>query len=297
MIAIESKELQERLSRVKARFVAGLDRDMVLASKRTAYFMMEYTLPKSTQGNPFPIAPLQDRIMADVKKVFPNVGDAGWEFDAFALIRDNYSEQRAKEWYHDFKRGFTETGAGGGEGPNLRPFDAEGTFAKFRKIPRKIDDKGYSSILKSKSIVKNSARQLPNNVDSLAIVRQGAAENYAKKRQKKAGLAKTAWYSAAFDLGGQRNYKASKFEEGRFVWPTKCATIHRANPGIGGATKSISFSGGNVTLVNRLRYADDAIPMALQQIAASRAEMAMKILFEKRYKAASTYAKQTPAAA
>lgn len=300
MIAVDSSELSDRLAKVKGRWVAGIDRDMILASKRTAFFLMEYTLPKSDSGHPFPVQKLQDRILSDVKKVFPNVGDAGWEFDAFALIRDNYSEQRAKEWYHNVKTGFTSTrqrGDGSEEGPSQRPYDAATEFARFRKVPRKIDDKGYSSLLKSKAIKKNGARQLPGNVNSLAIVRAGTAEKYAKQRQRRAGLGKAAWYSAAFVLGGQRNYRASKFEEGKFVWPSACATLHRTNPGIGSATKQISATGGVVTLVNRLRYADQALPEGLKQIACARSEAAMRILFEKRFKAASTYSKSPSAAA
>lgn len=289
--SVKTAAFGAKIAKIEKRIVEVIDADMTLSAKRLAFYAMENMLPKSTQGKPWPLEPLKDRIRNDVSLVYPEVGQSNWMGDVYTLIEDNYSKEKANKFWHGYKSGVTGSGrfdadSGGFE---MAPFDVNAELAKLRKIPRKIDDKGYSATLKSKSIKRNGARQLPGDTRAQALLRQGSAANYANKRAKRAGLAKTAWYSAALGLGGQVNYRASKFEEGKFVWPSDCVRIHKANPGIGSATKSITIQGGRIKLTNQLRYAKEAEFPGGIQLASERAKRAMEILFDKRMKAKETW--------
>lgn len=298
-IQVKSDNLKKRREAIQQRIVGIIDQDITLSAKRLAFYLMENTLPKSTASKAWPIENLKGRIWNDVHTVYPTVGDDNWISDAYALIEDNKDKKAANRFYQravhlqgKVDESFDENGTYSAKASADTP---EEEFAKIRGIPRKIDDKGYSAFLKSKAIKRNGARQLPRDSRPLAMVRAGAADSYARARQKRAGLAKTAWYSAAFALGGQRNYKNSKFEEGRFVWPADCRRIHGQNPGIGGASKRVDIHGGSITLHNRLRYASEAMYPGGIESACDRAKHAMKILFEKRMKAKETWAERSAA--
>jgi len=288
---INSSNLQDRIASVRGRIVKIIDQDLTLAAKRTAYYSMEYTLPLSNAGNEWPVAPMQSRILSDVKKAYPSIGDQGWESGAYKIIEDVYGKDRANEFFHTFmSRETTEKfDPETGEYTANPTGSAEEMVANMRKLPRKIDDKGYADLLRSKAIKSKKGRRLPKGTRPLAIVRSGAGERFARKRQKRAGLAKSAWYQAAFRLGGQVNYRSSKFEAGRFEWPRECGQLHKLNPGIGSATKTVDSGGGVITLRSNLRYASEAMEPWMKETACRLSQNAMRILFEKRLKAKETW--------
>lgn len=294
--------IHQELAGIRAEFLRGIELDLKLAAKRTAFYMMEYTLPTSA-GNPFMIQNLQKRIWSDVHTVYPSVGDAGWQAKAFKVMKDSGELKKGQQFWenHIMNQGYHSTisKVTGREIARIikddnkpRPTDEE-AFAKIRGIPRKTDDKGYGAILRSKGSVRNKTWSLnPLDVRPAAIVSQAASAKLAKQRQKKAGLAKAAWYQSVHALGGIRNFTRSASEEGIFKWPKECVTLHKAYPGIGSSAVTITDNIQKITLTNHLRYTDHACPPQLVAKAEALAETAMRMIFEKRAKA-----KQSNAAA
>lgn len=291
--AFDSSQLRKRTKVIRDRFGKYLDLDLTLSAKRSAFYLMEYTLPVSNRGNAFPIAPLKSRIWNDVHKVYPSVGQERWTNSAYSLIEDNYSKQAAGRFLHDViayeKSGFELTLDDESGGASRRRKTPEEVFSSFRKVPRKTDDKAYSALLKAKALPLKKGRKLAKDTRPLAMVTEDKSAKLARARQKNAGLAKTGYYAISQSLGGQQNYRASASVEGQFVWPKECAAINRRIPGLGSSTKQIGDNGGRVTITSHVRYADEALPEALKGIALRNAANAMRIIFEKRFKNRNNY--------
>ena len=291
-IEIDDKALKRRIAVVTSRFEKWLDLDLTLSAKRTAFYLMEYTLPISTRGKELPIEPLKSRIETDINKAFPSMSDRDWEYPAQRLINDFVSEKRANEFMYNYKsRGWENPKES--FNPDTGEYSAsitatpEEDFKRIRGVPKRIDDKGYANLKRTKSINLKTGRKLPKETRPLAMVDSSRRGNYIKKRQKNAGLAKTGWWAAAKSLGGQMNYTASKSEAGRFVWPSALGQIARRISGLGSSTKSLSNNGGNVTITSRVSYADEVLP--LKDTAMANAQNAMRIIFEKRFKNRKNY--------
>lgn len=299
MIAVQAKidKLKSRREIIEKKIVNIIDQDLTLSAKRLAFYLMENTLPKSTSNNAWPIEPMKDRIANDIRMAFPTVGDLenDWISRAYMLIEDTKDKKAANRFYQKavHLQGKTADDYNERTGElrrNVKLADSpEEEFAKIRNLPRKIDDKGYSDMLKSKAIIRNKARQLPANTRPMAIVRPGAASSYTRKRQATAGLAKSAWWAAARTLGGATNYARSQFEEGRFVWPSATSRLGSRYPGLGSSSKSVTINGGRIVLKNNLSYAENAIFGGGIENATRRAQEAMRILFEKRMRAKETW--------
>jgi len=254
--------------------------DVKLAAKRFCHYAMEYTLPKSTAANPWPVHKLQDRIEIDIMRAYPTYSDEMWATSAYDLIAQHYTEEKAKDWWHEY-RNKTQSNF---DPENPSKIDAEETFNKMRKIPRRIKDGQYQDLRR-----KNGYARLPAKTKPLAFVNDSSRKAYIKKRQRSAGLAKSGWYCAARTVGGTMNYTRAKNEAGRFVWPPEIRRVIGPFGGISSlGASSIHVAGlvGRFSVTNKVRHASDAMPDHLLDIAVRRARDAMRILFEQRAKGA-----------
>ena len=287
--------VHKEIADIKDRFLNNLGLDLMLSAKRLAFYVMEYTLPTSTK-NPFMIANLQRRIWDDVHTVYPSVGDTNWQGKAYKVILDAGEEKKAKRFWqnHIMNDGFhvTISKKTGREHARIIKDDGkprlsdEEAFSRIRANGiRKVDDKGYGALLKSKGVVRNKTWTLPANTRPVAIVLPSKSAALARKRQKKAGLAKSAWYQSVLKLGGIRNFTRASTPEGRFVWPKECVALSRGNSGIGSCTVNITESVQKITISNHLGYTDHACPPQLMAKAIDNAQNAMRIIFEQRAKA------------
>jgi hypothetical protein len=285
MIALQvnDKRLQEKAAKFQKRVAETLSADMRLSAKRTAFYYMEYTLPVSNKGNQWPMDNFSSRVESDVMIAYRNKSDGAWQSGAFELIKAAYSEDKAKEWWNKYK----SKGQSSFNPEQPEVMDYEVAFDKMRKIPRKTTNAAYANLRNrhTTSTRKSKALHLDPKAPALAFVSEDRRKAFVKDRQATIGLAKTGWYAADTAIGGQRNFKKSQNEAGRFIWPKECRKImNRFGSGIGTGYVSTTGAFGQYQIVNSVRYADDAMPGKLQAAALKQAANAMRILFEQRYK-------------
>lgn len=282
-LQVNDKRLQEKAARFNKRVHETLPADMRLSAKRTAFYYMEYTLPVSNRGNQWPMDNFRGRVESDVMVAYRNKSDAAWQSGAFELIKANYGEDKAKEWWNKYKS--KAQSSFNAEQPDV--LDYEVTFDKMRKIPRKTNNAAYKDLRDRHTVSTRKSKALHINpkAPALAFVAEDRRKAFVKDRQATIGLAKTGWYAADTAIGGQRNFKKSQNEAGRFIWPKECRKImNRFGSGIGTGYVSTSGAFGQYQIVNGVRYADDAMPGKLRAAALKQAANAMRILFEQRFK-------------
>jgi hypothetical protein len=263
----------------------SLGTDMTLTAKRASFYAMEYTLPKSTKGNAWPMAFFQDRVESDVKKAYPSQSDPGWQSSAYKLIEAAYGKDRANEFFRAFKSRaeFSQ------EIDSRRvTFTADVMLQKMRKVPRKTNNQAYANLRSKHTIRRKKALQLAPNTPPLALVERGRRDAFVRQRQSTIGLAKASWYAAFTSLmtkGAVRNYTRAKSEEGRFIWPAECRKLqNKFGKGIGSGFVSTTGGYGRAEITSHIRYIADAFPENLQEIAIKQTRNAMRIIFELRYK-------------
>lgn len=290
-LTIDDRRLQKRILNAQREIAGNLPLDLRLAGKRAAFYLMENTLPRSSDGGSWPMANFEKRIDADVRKAFPAIGDTNWQASAYGLIQDSYSKDKADEFWRAHK-----SGAGDAYDIDTRKKtikSAESILQSARKVKRRIDPSGYSNLRKSKSVRRGRTLQLAADTKPLALVQPGQREGFARKRKATMGLAKAGYYAADTAFGGQRNYKKADNEAGRFVWPSQLRRLQsKFGTGIGNGRIFITAPGAGLWEVhNRVRYAKEAIPEALYNRAIQLGQNAMRVIFELRLKNRKTYEK------
>lgn len=270
---VNNERLHKKSKKFEENVYKTLPLDLRLAGKRTAFYYMEYTLPVSTKSNAWPMQKFAERIKENVVHSYPTKSDERWQSSAYDLIKESYSDQKAKSWWNTYRS--KEQSSFDPDGPGALDYEVQ--FDKMRKIPRKTNLSLYSSVLKKNAVHSDSPR--------LAFVAQSRREAFIKDRQSTMGLAKSGWYAADSKLGGQKNYTKARAEEGRFVWPGACRKlINRFGAGIGSGFVSASGAYGRFEITNHVRYIWEALPDHLKEAAEKQSRNAMRIVFELRYK-------------
>jgi hypothetical protein len=275
MIAMEvqNKRLKQKAKKFEENVYKTLPMDLRLAGKRTAFYYMEYTLPVSTKANQWPMKKFGERIRENVMHSYPTKSDERWQSSAYDLIKENYSEERAKRWWNTY-RSQSQSSFNPDEPGKM---DYEVQFDSMRKIPRKTNLSLYSAVLKKNQVQSDRPR--------LAIPSDSRRQAFIKDRQATMGLAKAGWYASDSSLGGQKNYTKAKAQEGQFVWPTQLRKLmSRFGKGIGSGFVSASGSYGRFEITNHVRYIWEALPDHLKEAAEKQSRNAMRIIFELRYK-------------
>lgn len=285
MIRVDDSRLQKKAKTFNANVSKTLATDMTLTAKRACFYAMEYTLPKSTKGNAWPMAFFRERVESDVMKAYPSQSDKGWHSSAYKLIEQTYGKDRANEFFRAFKSRaeFSQ------EIESRRiTFTADVMFQKMRKIPRKTNNEAYAQLRNKHTVRRKKALQFAANTPPLAIVEKGRRDAFVRQRQSTIGLAKASWYAAFTSLmtkGAARNYTRAKAEEGRFIWPTECRKLqNKFGKGIGSGFVSTTGAYGRAEITSHISYIDEAFPEHLKEIAVNQTRNAMRIIFELRYK-------------
>ena len=284
--------IHKEIVSIETAFLKSLDQDLKLAAKRTAFYAAEYTLP-ITGSKGFNVVKLKQRIWNDVHRAYPSVGDTNWQGKVYKALEDMGEKKKADKFWqnHIFQGKSNEVNPRTGQltskkiaqGAPLATLTDEEAFAKLRVGGlKKVDESKYSTLLRTKGVVRNKTFSLPESTRPLGIVDQNRSANLAKKRQKNAGLAKAGWYQSVFALGGQRNYNASASEEGKFVWPNDMRRLSQAHQGIGSCIVRVNKNEAKISILNHLRYINHAFPKELESLVTQNATNAMKMIFDKR---------------
>ena len=285
--SINTTRLEKRLTRIGKRIDKAIPEMTRTAASRTAFFMMEYTIPVSDATNEWPIKPLLNRIEEDIQKGYPSKSDTGWEWPAAMLIEDNYNKEVADRFRH-----MVMSQDGGSFNPD-RPdmLGPEQMIDKLRKIPRSISDKSLSNFKATSFGYRQRVYRAKSDVRPQALVLGSRREIQIRKKQRRAGLAKSAWWASIRPL-----YDRAPNKSKRFQWPREAVLIGNRNPSSGSGSVTYSKGTGHFEIASHLSYAQDACPKGLQSIALRQAQNAMRILMEQRFKKAKIYENERAAA-
>lgn len=277
----DSTQAQKKLDRINKGIATTMPQVGRFSGKVMAFRMGEYTLPTS-KNNDWPVEKLMSRIEDDIENAYPSKADRDWEYPAFDLLKQYKGEEIARKFWAAYKGETMVSGKGDGENPML---EADMIF-KRANIPKQINQKSQQLLKKSKFGYKGSVYRLIKQPYPVAMVQQDRRDNFIARQKKRAGLAKSAWWQSATALGGTNNYNRSQNEEGKFVWPKEAAKVQagQGNNGIGEG--SIINAGSKVitTIRSNLRYATEALPMHLREIALRLAGVAIKKNFDLRFR-------------
>lgn len=284
--------IHKKIVGIETAFLKGLDQDLKLAAKRTAFYAAEYTLPISGSKG-FNVLKLKQRIWNDVHRAYPSVGDMNWQGKVFQALQDMGEKSKADRFWqnHIFQGKSNEVNPRTGQltskkidqGAPLAVLTDEEAFAKLRVGGlKKVDESKYSALLRLKGVVRNKTFSLDEKARPLGVVDPKRSANLAAKRQKNAGLAKASWYQSVFALAGQRNFSASASEEGRFVWPPEMRRLSSANKGIGSCVVRVNQNEARISITSHIRYINHAFPQELESLVQANATNAMRIIFNKR---------------
>ncbi len=280
-LACDSTRAQKKLDQINKGIGTVMPQLGKFSGKIMAFRMGEYTLPTS-KNNDWPVANLMSRIEGDIENAYPSKADRDWEYPAFDLLKQYKGEDTASKFWAAYKGETMVSGKGDGENPLL---EADLIFERA-KIPKSINPKSQQLLKKSKFGYRGKVYRLIKQPFPVAMVKQDRRDNFITRQKKRAGLAKSAWWQAGNSLGGTNNYSRSQNEDGKFVWPKEAAKVQAGSGNNGIGQGSITNAGSKIvtTIRSNLRYASEALPMHLREIALRLAGVAIKKNFDLRFK-------------
>ena len=194
---------------------------------------------------------LQERIKGEIMRLFPAHGDGKAGAVRIYGLLEKSSPKAGNAYWKAYKEGDEQA--------------QEGVLNKrVQGLPRKID-RGKHKVLRTAK-----RGRVAKKASAVAVVRKTARDNYIKRVQKRAGMAKAGWLSAAKSLSGRVRSGGGRSGGTRETFP---AWVRKAGARrkLGGASVRKRGNGAlRIELRNTVRHADEALLLSLQQ----RAEFA-----------------------
>lgn len=188
---------------------------------------------------------LQERVKNEIMQLFPSLGDGQVGAVRIYGLLESSSPQVAKAFWNAYKSGDQQA--------------MEAAMAtRVRGLPRKLNPS------KHKSLRTGKYGRVLRGAKPVAVVRKSARDNYIKKQQRKAGMAKAGWLAAAKGLGGRVRRgggRSGGTNETFPAWVRKAGARRK----LGGATVRNGNGVLRIALRNAVRHADEALLLSLLQ--------------------------------
>lgn len=248
------------------RYAGALQREVVSILKQEARAhaveMGSATMPGPGFGETN-AAKFQDRVEADVRKIFASKQDPG---SIFALMKV-HAPHLAGAYWHAHK--------------SNKPRAAADIMRKAN-LPTGIDP---AALKKARTGKKG---RVPGPKQPVSLATEAQVRVIVRRQRGLVGLAKAGFYQAAKGLGGRvrRNIVSPAGKrQTEEIFPAYVRKLARKFPDIGGASVTGGLNNPRVEVYSNVPHAGAALPARLHAAAASRAQA--KIAAEIRYAAAA----------